>query len=78
MYLTIKNNYMEGSGSATIKLCSPFQAFSETAWPIKDRFMWSLPINYKNGLGHMIKMAAMHIYSQNLNVYVTSFVPYSL
>ena len=45
--------------------------FSETAWPIKAKFYVEPPWEgktkfYINGLGHMTKMAAMHIYGKNL------------
>ena len=44
---------------------------SETAWPIKPKFYgdpsWEGGMKiYINGLGHMIKMAAMSIYGKNL------------
>ena len=44
--------------------------FSETAWPIKAQFYveprWKGETSiYKNGLGHITKMAAMHIYDKN-------------
>ena len=38
--------------------------FSETPWPIKDKF--HVKKVYINGLGHMTKMAAMPIYVKNL------------
>ena len=47
--------------------------FSEIAWPIKAKFYvkprWKEETSiYKNGLGHMTKMAAMYIYDKNIKI----------
>ena len=46
--------------------------FYKTAWPIKPKFYMEPPWEggtkvYKDGLGHMTKMAAMPIYGKNPN-----------
>ena len=65
---------------------SPFSNIfsSETAWPIKAKFLVALPLEGGrtvciNGLGHMTKMAAMPIYGKTFeNLLLQNWKSYDL
>ena len=65
------------SGQYTCILQKYSKIFSETTWPIKDKFymkhLWEGGINvFINNPGHLTKMAAMPIYGKNPSKFVFS------